>query len=87
MAAIHKDDRHRDFAATIGWKHLQDDVNLFGVNNPLTSMVPQLQGVDPDDSFSGVPYEKGCNFLFYLERLVGSDKFDNFAQAYINKYV
>lgn len=37
-----------------------------------------LKGKDPDDAFSSVPYEKGFNFLFYLENLIGKDKFDKF---------
>ena len=30
-----------------------------------------MEDVDPDDSFSSVPYEKGFAFLCYLESLVG----------------
>ena len=30
-----------------------------------------LDGVDPDDAFSVVPYEKGSTFLWYLEDTVG----------------
>lgn len=28
------------------------------------------EGIDPDDTFSSVPYEKGSNFLYYLETKV-----------------
>lgn len=41
-------------------------------------MVIDLKGKDPDDAFSSIPYEKGFNFLFHLENLVGKDKFDKF---------
>lgn len=34
--------------------------------------------MDPDDAFSSIPYEKGFNFLFHLENLVGKSKFDRF---------
>jgi leukotriene-A4 hydrolase len=37
----------------------------------MTSLMPDLTGIDPDDSFSTVPYEKGQAFLWYLEDLVG----------------
>ena len=37
----------------------------------LTALCPNLDGVDPDDAFSAVPYEKGFNLLYYLETLVG----------------
>lgn len=42
-----------------------------GSSNPLTCLVPDLTGIDPDDSFSLVPYEKGQAFLWYLEDIVG----------------
>lgn len=42
-----------------------------GASNLLTCLVPDLTGIDPDDSFSTVPYEKGQAFLWYLEELVG----------------
>ena len=36
-----------------------------------TPLVPDLKGLDPDDVYSCIPYEKGCSFLFYLETLLG----------------
>ncbi len=44
---------------------------MFGDGHPFTHLVPDLKGVDPDDAFSTVPYEKGSNLLFYLEQLLG----------------
>ena len=43
----------------------------FGPENPLTNLVPKLNGIDPDDAFSSVPYEKGSTLLNYLEGLLG----------------
>ena len=40
-------------------------------NGPCTRLIPDLKGVDPDDAFSIVPYEKGFTLLFYLETLLG----------------
>lgn len=37
----------------------------------MTALVPDLTGVDPDDAFSSVPYEKGQALLWVLEELVG----------------
>lgn len=45
-----------------------------GDQNPLTKLVVDLSGIDPDDAFSTCPYEKGHTFLFYLEKLFGSGK-------------
>ena len=35
-----------------------------------TKLVPDMVGIDPDDAFSTVPYEKGHTLLYYLETLV-----------------
>ena len=38
-----------------------------------------IVGVDPDDSYSSVPYQKGSTFLWYLEDIVGGpDKMEAF---------
>ena len=46
-------------------------IDVFGESHPYTHLVPDLVGVDPDDAFSTVPYEKGCNLLVYLEQKLG----------------
>lgn len=46
-------------------------LDKFGVSNPLTALVPDLRGIDPDDAFSSVPYEKGFALLYYLQHLAG----------------
>ncbi|RYH25595.1 hypothetical protein EON65_15425 [archaeon] len=47
-------------SAQIGYKHLLDDVKRMGHDNPFTCAVWPLNGQDPDDAFSSVPYEKVC---------------------------
>lgn len=49
-------------------------VDNLGAENPLTKLVVDLSGIDPDDAFSTCPYEKGHTFLFYLEKLLGAGK-------------
>lgn len=46
-------------------------MNSFGANNVNTNLVPNLDGVDPDECFSSVPYEKGFALLYHLEELLG----------------
>ena len=67
-----------DFSAIIGWKAFKASVDLFGADHEFTKMVVDLNGKDPDDCFSSIPYEKGFNFLYYLDRLVGREKWDKF---------
>jgi len=46
-----------EFSAILGWKALKDSVDQFGEDeNGFTTLVPKLDGKDPDDAFSSVPY-------------------------------
>jgi leukotriene-A4 hydrolase len=50
-------------------------------------MRPLLDGVDPDDSFSSIPYEKGFGFLRHLEGLVGGPAaFEPFLHSYFSAF-
>ncbi len=42
--------------------------------------------VDPDDTFSRVPYFKGALFFVALERAVGRERFDAFVRKYIARF-
>ncbi|KYR01028.1 leukotriene A4 hydrolase [Tieghemostelium lacteum] len=75
-----------DFEAMNGLKHLHDDIQQFGDTNPLTALKPHLEGIDPDDAFSSVPYEKGFNLLAYLQSLVGVKEFEQWLKLYITKF-
>lgn len=45
-----------------------------------------LQGRDPDDGFTQVPYVKGMLFLRRLEELFGRDRFDAFLKGYFSTF-
>ncbi|KAL9130480.1 MAG: hypothetical protein Q9217_001352 [Psora testacea] len=77
---------HRDLSAIIGWKALNDSVNHFGKEHEFTKMIPDLNGRDPDDAFSRVPYEKGYTFLSYLEAQVGKDKWSKYIPHYFTTF-
>ncbi|KAI1942814.1 Leucyl aminopeptidase yscIV [Ophidiomyces ophidiicola] len=85
QAAIHGEP-HRHFSAIIGWKQLADSVERYGNDHEFTKLVVDLKGKDPDDAFSTVPYEKGFIFIFYLENLIGKEKFDKFIPHYFMKF-
>jgi len=78
----------RHFSAILRWPELEEEVNkVFGAENPLTKLVVDLKGVDPDDAFSVVPYEKGSTFLWFLEEKVGSgDVLEKFLKSYYEKF-
>ncbi|KAL1838865.1 hypothetical protein VTJ49DRAFT_2118 [Mycothermus thermophilus] len=86
VAAIHKNDAYFDFSAMIGWKHLEESIEQFGKDHEYTKLCISHEGIDPDDAFSSVPYEKGFHFIYYLDRLVGRENFDKFIPYYFRKW-
>ncbi|CAL5874870.1 uncharacterized protein PFLUO_LOCUS9172 [Penicillium psychrofluorescens] len=85
LAAIHGEP-YRHFSAIIGWKALTDAMEHFGHDHEFTKLVVDLKGKDPDDAFSSIPYEKGFNFLFHLENLVGKQQWDKFIPHYFTVF-
>lgn len=78
-------ERERQFDALLGLAELKDDVlHLNKINPEYTCLCPHLNGVDPDDVFSLVPYEKGFNLLFYLEKILGGPQI---FEPYVKKHV
>lgn len=59
---------------------------LKNIPAPDTRLNLKLNGRDPDDAFSSVPYTKGQLFLLYLEEKFGRARFDEFVKGYFNKY-
>ncbi|ROV92366.1 hypothetical protein VMCG_09109 [Cytospora schulzeri] len=84
-ASIHGD-AHFDFSAVIGWKHLEDAMQEFGLDHRFTQLLIDHKGIDPDDAFSTVAYEKGFHMIYYLDRLVGRQNFDKFIPYYFKKW-
>ncbi len=73
-------------AAAIGRDDLQSDIDRFGADSPYTHLKNDLAGVDPDDIYSTVPYEKGFLFVALLEKTVGREAFDAFLRDYTNHF-
>jgi leukotriene A-4 hydrolase/aminopeptidase len=81
---------HGDDAAALGWamgqKALEDSLARFKNEPQLTLLRMHLEGIDPDDAFSSIPYEKGARLVAALEREVGEDKFLRFIRDYIDAF-
>lgn len=79
---------HRGFSYIIGSKALKDALEQFSENPRFQRLIPAFKdGEDPDDAFSSIPYEKGSNFLLYLERTVGGlDNFLPYAKSYFHAF-
>ncbi|XP_058098352.1 leucine aminopeptidase [Magnolia sinica] len=67
----------------IGWRGLNEEMERFKDNMEFTKLKTKQEGVDPDDVYSQVPYEKGFQFLWRIERQIGRPAFDEFLKKYI----
>jgi leukotriene-A4 hydrolase len=74
-----------DLDAVVGLTALKQSIAGYGDDHDFTRLLPNLAGgIDPDDAFSSIPYEKGCSLLFHLERQCGGhEPFMGFIQAYV----
>ncbi|KAH9318524.1 hypothetical protein KI387_020293, partial [Taxus chinensis] len=66
----------------LGCAGLRDDMERFKDNLEFTKLRTNQEGIDPDDVYSCVPYEKGFQFLWRIERQVGRPAFDEFLKKY-----
>jgi len=73
-------------SAAIGRADLEEAIEDFGKGSPLTRLKNDLSGVDPDEIYSVVPYEKGCLLVQLLERTVGREKWDSFMRKYMDRF-
>ena len=72
--------------ATLGRRALEEALGHFKEHPQLTSLRTHLTGVDPDEAFSQVPYEKGYLLLRALEEAVGRPAFDDFLRKYLEAH-
>lgn len=77
LAALH---------AAIGRRSLDEAVEQFKATPALTRLRTELTGVDPDEAFSQVPYEKGYLFLRALEEAAGRESFDRLLKRYLSTF-
>jgi leukotriene-A4 hydrolase len=77
MAALH---------SAIGFQRLQSAFEQHVARPELTRLRTPLAGVDPDDAFSAVPYEKGFLFLKTLEAAVGTAAFDQLMTTWLGEH-
>jgi aminopeptidase N len=73
-----------EMEATLGRKGLERELAEMDDRDQI--LYVDLEGRDPDDGFTGVPYNKGALFLRYLEEQFGREKFDEFVKGYFAKH-
>jgi leukotriene-A4 hydrolase len=69
--------------AALGRRLLERAIQQFVDRPQLTALRTHLAGVDPDEIFSLIPYEKGYLLLRALEEAAGRPAFDGFLKRYL----
>jgi aminopeptidase N len=81
---------HGPEACAMGWaigqKALDGSLERFKDHPELTVLRTHLEGVDPDDAFSSIPYEKGARLVALMEATLGRPAFEAFVLAYMKRF-
>jgi leukotriene A-4 hydrolase/aminopeptidase len=72
--------------AAIGRRELDEAIEGFKSRPQMTRLRTHLLGVDPDDTYSQVPYQKGFFFLRTIEQAVGREAFTTWLQSYLRAF-
>ena len=84
-AALYGDD-HLQLASIEGLKDLEGYVKGIGEQHPYSVLVTNLEGIDPDDAYSSLYYEKGYFLCLYLEQLLGLEFMGYFFKEYVKTF-
>lgn len=72
--------------AANGRTDLESAIESFGPDSPYTQLKTPMEGVDPDEVYSQVPYEKGFLFVSLLEQTLGREKWDAVVARYMKRF-
>src|SRR2546426_7682405 len=64
----------------------QVTLERFAARPQLTCLRTDLRGIDPDEAYSSVPYEKGYLLLRKLEETAGRPAWDVFLRSYLGRF-
>jgi aminopeptidase N len=70
----------------LGRRELDDALARFAATPELTKLRTNLAGLDPDATYSTIPYEKGYFFLRAIEAAVGRPAFDRWLRVYLTDF-
>jgi leukotriene-A4 hydrolase len=74
-----------DMEAVLGMRELREELGRLPEKDQILHV--DLNGRDPDDGMTQIPYEKGALFLRTLEQSFGRARFDAFLRAYFDEHV
>ena len=72
---------------TLARQDLLDEIKrLGGPSSPETILHLNLEGRDPDDGATDIPYDKGAALMTLLEKAVGRERFDVYLRSYFDRH-
>ncbi len=72
--------------AALGRRELDESIERFAATPAMTKLRTQLEGIDPDECYSLIPYEKGYLFLCAIEAAVGRPAFERWLKSYLHDF-
>ena len=78
---------HMKVTAKLENQSMYFDMLDYGLDNSYSSLYPIFNGNNPDDAFSTIPYEKGFQFLTFIETLIGEDHMTDFLREYLAEFL
>ena len=76
--------RRADMEAVLDWAELQRELGRLPARDQILHI--DLEGRDPDDGATEIPYVKGALFLKHLEETYGREQFDAFLRGYFDRH-
>jgi leukotriene A-4 hydrolase/aminopeptidase len=73
-----------EMEASLGRRSLEEEMATLDERDEILHV--DLNGRDPDEGSTGVPYEKGALFLRHLEETFGRARFDQFLRGYFDHF-
>ena len=70
--------------AALGWQELEEELKSHPPADQILHV--NLEGRDPDDGATQIPYEKGALFLRQIENAFGRETFDSYLRAYFDHF-
>ena len=72
--------------AILGIYHIEEALDYLGRDSNATCLRPNIDNIVPDDIYSDIPYEKGFNFMLYVEKIVSKEIMDIFFLKYFDEF-
>jgi hypothetical protein len=76
--------KRTDMEAVLGYQDLQDELKSQPAKDQILNV--NLDGRDPDDGMTDIPYEKGALFLLEIEQKFGRAKLDRYLKDYFDRF-